>query len=372
MASPWVIVAGLAAGGVALYFYEKKKQQQQQSPSECKAICKATLSGDEEKACELACDAAGYIPDPFHDSVGDRQAAITKGDQGNLQLNGDVELYLPEELQHPPALSQSGGVQTMDGSVLRFKKGCVPFKGAPGWEKCKPGTQSMWSSDTDVDQAYNHGALPAFANDQLLSVWVDHHDTGSPLDDATKAATLSGNANEDHPDVTTQGPFPAGRTFGVTKNTPGTKVPTGSEGWIVRGKPMICPQGQAPDLWDESGLPRALSPGEEITCVPDGRHRSGAGTGTGGGVSTGEQTIGHGTFVHGDCPPPQGFTWDVSSAGLDYLRRLRAGEAPKCKRGTSPSSSPSSSSSSPSSTRSTSTSSSSTTNAVRLTPHGFG
>jgi hypothetical protein len=375
MASGWLIAAGLAAGGVVLYLYEKSKKPPP-SGSDCKAGCKALLTGDEEKACELACDAAGYIPDPFHDSAGDRNAAIQKGDQGNIQLNGAVKLGLPAELQLARSVNDpngtNNGIEMMTGSVLEFESGCQPFSGAPGWSKCKTGTQSMWADETDPDDAYNHAALPAFANADLESVWLDHHDTGSPLDDATKAAAFSGNANEDHPDPTTQGPFPSGRTIGATKQAPGTKVPTGQVGYLVRGKPMMCPQGQAPDIWDESGLPRALGADEEIVCAVDGRHR--AKEGTGGGVSTGEGTQAQHEQVGNvggqiDCPPPPGFTWDTGPIG-PYLRRLHAGETPKCKTGSS--TPPSSSSSSSSSTSTRSAPSSTPFQALRLTPQGFG
>ncbi len=84
-------------------------------------------------------------------------------DAKNRELNGEIEIPLgpevksmstvlelalgaqtPSGLDSPSqAITQGKFVEPMKGSVLRFKSGCEPFTGAPGFAKCAKGTQDM-------------------------------------------------------------------------------------------------------------------------------------------------------------------------------------------------------------------------------------
>ena len=363
MASTALIVGGLAAAGAVAYILYKRSQAKPKS--DCQKACDALLDGAEKTACEAACNVdvtqllggfgdlaytvANAIPG-VSDKSQDFVKALDADDATNRNLNGDVEMWLPPELRSPP-IGKASGVQTMQGSVLRFKNGCVPFSYAPGFEKCNTGTKSMWVREVQ-DRAgaaghYNTGIFPAFANETLANEFVTEHDLGNEEAPNSKAQLLSGQALTGYGDASTQGPFPAGAKIGArpcssadkVKSTSGlcaeTTVPDGSVGWLFRGRPMICPQGQAPGLWAPDGKPRSnIDPRETPPCVPSGRY-----TKTGGSISStgGAQQA---------CPPPAGFTWSKATDGTWYLRRLRVGETytGACPPGAS--SGPSSSSSS--------------------------
>lgn len=288
MDSEALILGGLAAGAVVLLL--RRKQQQQND------LCSQLCGTDEtcKLACNLGTNALGWLADQLGNGkhAQENSAEVGRRDAINKQLNGAVKVALD------PALTETfqgaeyagpgsrGGV-ALQGDVLEFGNGCVPFAGAPGWEKCAPGTQSMWYGDTcnavgacDVPEQ----VPPAFPDAATLLAY-----SGSEHVDHSKL--LTGSTAPGSQDAATQGPFP---TLFQRLKTIFTKaflgaqapdfppfpltIPDGSLGWFVRGEPVVCPAGTAPAMWAADGsqltddrVVTGDDPPSPPPCVPGGR-----------------------------------------------------------------------------------------------------
>lgn len=171
----------MAAGGAgAGYLYLRWKADQDQTSS-CEALGSliggiagtaagpgdATANANAQRLTQIACNLLGNADQIINGvsnvgfGISDRLAdglntVLGRGDDGrcnagsaqkkkNEELNGPVTARAHEKM---PSGQIVGGVchKSLNKRVdipLRHQNGCVPYQGAPGWEKCKPGTTSL-------------------------------------------------------------------------------------------------------------------------------------------------------------------------------------------------------------------------------------
>lgn len=256
MSVPWLLV-GVGALGVGVLYVRKRQAD---------AAAAAAAPTGTESACALAAKAAAAAGLPFSDAAcqgvvgvlgevadaafysdADRIADLKSADEKNKALNGEVELANSYVVKSNYDGAQAYGTE-LAGSVLRFKSGCAPFRGAPGWEKCAPGTVDMWGYVGNVNAAVV--TLPARAPN-APAFTVDDLKTASPAD------LFSGSTRPASVDASTKGPLPYRADDGSIVNR-----------YAVRGVPIDCPQGQAPGLWDALGNP--IGDNRTPVCVPNG------------------------------------------------------------------------------------------------------
>jgi len=334
MASPALIAGGLLLGGGLLLLWRRQAQQKQQD------LCAAACAGDAQ--CLAACAAgkaiAGLLGDAWDAVKPGRPNAQVLSDEAkhNDALNGPIKTKLkrldptrtaayanttigggatPDQQRaafnaaseavfgiapfdpsdHRGTASSPQGVALpfgLGGNALEYENGCTPFKGTPGWGKCAAGTVDMFGEenrllaedvlvDDNTAKWHRVAARAAGSANNVASAIVGLTDP---------SAMFTGSIDPMRPDPTTQGPI---------------ATSDGKQQWLVAGQPLVCNKGDYP-VTTADGKAFVL-PGK---C---------AGRGT--------------QVLTGACPPPAGFTWDVSN-GADYLRRLRAGEQPRCKTGT--------------------------------------
>jgi hypothetical protein len=307
------LLIGGALGGLGLLLYKRwkdaKAAAEKKPPelSDCEKAAQATAAVNPAygAAALLACKAVKVI-EGLNSSVDKNDKEVASRDAKNLQLNGDVEI--PQQ-------------QGLQGSVLRFKNGCVPYAGAPGFGKCAPGTQSMWMHDTHTAiDAYDY-TQPAFRNPSDRDAWL--HGGWDKLSSAERgvqvggvrvhaAALLTGSTDPTAPDPATSGSAVAGA------------------GWTgyVKGRPVTCPAGQAPALWDANGKPIRDQRDGTPPCAPDGVSSFTPSS------SPPPPSVGGGTAPVSSTPTcdganaPAGYTYAQTSTGAWYLRRLADGETP--------------------------------------------
>ena len=300
-----LVGAGLAGGALLLV---KRKQAAPVDPPKGSTACDVAKAAAEaaglpfsSAVCEGVLGVGAKIADVLlTDSGAENAKEVSRRDAINTQLNGATEIK-----------ASAGGYQ---GSTLRFVNGCVPFAGAPGFAKCKPGTLSMWRKDTHPKGARDYTGA-AFPTTEAKNAWYaanrDYVNSHGQMPyglnaDEHAGAMFTGSADPKRPDPTTKGYVVNGKWFG-----------------FVKGVRVECPAGQAPALWDKDGNPIRDQRDGVPPCAP-------------GGVSTfipstviPPTQIGESVQTQLSCGPggtaPAGYTWDPAGA---YWRRLRAGETP--------------------------------------------
>ena len=300
MASGALILGLAAAGGVAFLVWRQRQQAKPKPSSTCDDVCHTAGDPGGHDVCVAGCNAAGgilgalvnAIPNPFHDSNDDWNNAAHTRDENNKHLNGAVELPLP--LPSVPA-----GLAGVEGTVARFKNGCVPFANAPGFSKCAKGTLSMWTEDVAAASGdYDAGPID-YSRVGGLHVYQESADKEHNVE-ASAAETFVGTQG----DRFTNGPFSWSDSSYAADLAKGLAYPDPSpsvdkaRAWLDRGKVLRCPPGQAPD-----DIVRGLlgQRGTAGTCSTPG-------------------AVG-GTLVSGDCEAHHaaGFTWDAKSG--TYVRQ---------------------------------------------------
>jgi hypothetical protein len=315
VASP-ALIAGLAvAGGVGFLIYRARKAAATQKS--CDEICKTAKDAYSYGGCMATCVASdlgvfGAIGSLFN--TGRPNAQVLADDaKHNDDLNGPIKTKNTKlvtttvtELDDK-GFPVDGGVITDDqrssgkspraasvpyglgGHAIEYQNGCVPFWGAPGYEKCAPGTVDMFGAEhrlsgesVDMTEVWRYVATRA-ANPKPAK------NTNKVVEQADYHAIRSGSFDPAAPDPTTQGPIANG---------------DGSYTWLVAGEPLTCGANHAPALADATHF--AYPP----TCQPFENQ--------GGLQGTGTQTA-----YDGDCQTmiAQGFTWNV-----DHWERLRVGQ----------------------------------------------
>lgn len=305
----WIIGGALVGVGV-LWWRNRQAQEDTRAPgpsggelgdTACALAKKAALAAGlpwSDAACSVVTDIVEALP--FAPSAQEHRARVEEYDAKNRELNG------------PVALPMAGQVSIANqGTVLRFANGCVPFRGAAGWEACAPGTNSMWPTDTDPGKISEVRAGPQFGTAEAKRAWQAANEPDDvPI---TPQALLSG-------DVTTQNPDPS---------TVIAWELDGSSSGYFRGEAFACPPGQAPALWDAQGNVIGWKRAGVPPCAPGGVSEfvpsSAPPPATTGTMST--DGSGERLWTGMECGPngtaPAGYTWTGST-----WRRLAAGETP--------------------------------------------
>lgn len=266
MGVPGGLIAALLGGGAALGLVVLARRRVQPDPSGDKPTgttdpCEY-LKGVHEGAyvaCKSLGGAAQVIAGVTQALDGRDSAAI---EANNRAKNGEPELMLGALSKGVRTVVSSTGQQVrraLRGETLRFKNGCVPFEGAPGWEKCAPGTKSNLADGSTFTTISQHG-VDGFAS-MVREGKHQFHDYG----------VISSNPpgwdrafTGDQGDPFTQGPYQADGTLGPDAAGTGASVRWGGDlggasrpfpiplapgevGYYCAGKPMKCP-ADAPEL----------------------------------------------------------------------------------------------------------------------------
>lgn len=229
----WLIAGGAVAGAAVLAVRSRR------AAASGGGLCDkaAQLDPRAGAACQVAAGLLGALGEALPDGPGEVAAE-------NARLNG------PTDPAHPAvraiaSLSMASG--TPGGSDIRppiepaerYKNGCVPAPGNPGWSKCAPGTRPQW---WDLGR-YTSGAVAAMKSAAANAF------TGSAGDPYHRRhpATIK-RAGKDVPAPA----FPLA-------------VPPGHSAWWDRGQPRVCPPATV--LQGTGGAPVDHRPGAP-RCVP--------------------------------------------------------------------------------------------------------
>lgn len=307
--------AGIAGVGVLL-LRRRAAAQEQPSSDKCelaRALAEKAQPGS-GAAAYVACKALGKVIDTI------KPTDWTELDKQNRELNGDIEIPLTLALGARTFTTLAGNVPTMRGSAVRFVNGCVPFEGAPGWDKCRPGTHDMRIQNGKNVQTRKLG----------------DPSSSSPARWERAFSRLEG-------DPFTQGPYtrdskmlikgPGGVTLKVAEPKFPLELGAGEVGWYAGGRPFKCAEGKTPafNLHDHREGADGIPPCDAVTAT--------AGTVAaplGSSGTTRTELACEGTQA------PAGFTWVESPGVPGHWERLRAGQTPNpgpCAGGASSSSS---------------------------------
>lgn len=224
-------------------------------------------------------------------------------DKTNLQLNGEVDIPLDEELTYWSGChnhGQNSFNRLVRGSVARFRNGCTPVKGSPGWKFCASGTQDMWWPGCD-DPFSSNGVVPKKSMGPL-----GRREDGTPgavreLKDGKYSYEATATSRAQwmtglYGDAATYGPIRPGETSYIYQNGKPrqAKFPLplgpGQWGWYLQGRPFVCSEGVLPALVRDHRSERAdgmawacgareappsLPRGTTPTTSRDGRPRGG-------------------------------------------------------------------------------------------------
>ena len=250
-----LLTAALIGGGVGLGLLLLQRRAAAQTPppssgSSCDAVAAAAEKlGVPAAAAKTACELGlgSTVEALVRWWKGKDSAAI---DGTNKSLNGEVELELGGMARRTACVPRSPSDPQFNrrylrGTVLRFQNGCVPFEGAPGWEKCAPGTLSNHGEGGGCgDPRVQRGHLQP---DGSWKITGASDGRGTPLD---VSQMFTGGLG----DPTTVGPFTADgeRTLSSDddfKSFPfPLPIPAGSAGWYVAGRPIVCASTTEPSI----------------------------------------------------------------------------------------------------------------------------
>lgn len=225
--------AGLALGGVVVWRLTRPAPHADDGLAE--SLCKK--AGLPPAACNVAAAAVGAVVDWW---------TTPSPIRNNDLLNGEPEVTIEPGANFATAAAASNNTSQpcfryLAGKrpVVKYKNGCEPIPGKPGWARCKPGTGSLlnplWPGARDADE--------------ILS--------GERYD----ASTSTGD------------PFtrPAGPAGSTPKNWPASvPVPPGHTPWWVMGQARTCPPGTAirPRVRDHRGGEPVCEPIDTGPPVP--------------------------------------------------------------------------------------------------------
>lgn len=294
----FAILLGAGVAGGALYLLHRKQEAAANGFCEKAAAAAEKLSPGSGGAALAACKALDAIKDAI-------VIDWNKRDADNKALNGEVEIPLSGALARRTVSPLRANEPALRGTVARFKNGCSPFAGTPGWSKCKQGTHSM-----------------------VLSGGTKTHKLGQP--GALVQTNWGGAFGQREGDPFTQGPYNTGGQITMNVDTPTggrvvLKLPDtfveplapGKQGWFAGGRPFVCDDGVQPafgvrDQRGELGVPSCgQSPWEGAKPSP----------------ILGTATVQTQLSCGPNNTAPAGYTWDTS-AGVGFWRRLADGELP--------------------------------------------
>lgn len=192
-------------------------------------------------------------------------------DADNKAKNGEVELELGALARRNICRStdvrtQKYDLRSLRGTVLRFKNGCVPFKGFPGWEKCAAGTTSNTADGCADPKRYGWGRIGGDGK------CAPNDGCGKLYDGRGASQAFTG----DQGDPFTAGPFWAGEQITSLDEFDQfpfpLPIPPGGSGWYHAGYPLTCPQGYVLGQVTDH---RAGAHGPVGRCVPWGPRTDG-------------------------------------------------------------------------------------------------
>ncbi len=209
--NPAIIIGGAAAVGIGAVVLLRRRAAAAPEQSKCDKLADAAraLGGDQAaSAAKLACELANKLPLPSWDDLGKRPSAM------NQDANGVVVTKM-----HPALWAQgyyisghyTSGYQVNNRygeGALSYANGCVPYTGAPGFEKCAPGTKP-------------YGYSPGLLTGRMDWTTRKH----ATKDEFLKVARATGGEGLLAPYWK---PYPIA-------------VPTGHEPWWLAGKPVPRP-----------------------------------------------------------------------------------------------------------------------------------
>lgn len=276
-----MLYVALGATGLGLaYLLLRKATAKPASPCD-------QLTGDAKTACQVASGVIGGLT-----AIGDALVTSDKEwgqrDTENAALNGGVDVKLESALRDRMWL-QSGGNDPHTQSwqpwfaptvtALKFKNGCVPIKGSPGWLNCAPGTHDIAKDDPEDPR-------PEAAGGRKSS------DPFEPFTDGYKATNRAGFMTGGDTDAATQNlpggvSYVAGKKYSCAKGVIITRDHRpGHEGEVS----AEC-AGAAPPVdtslghWEWKASP---APGKWVWILGGASPpTTGGGTSTGGGVGVG-------------------------------------------------------------------------------------
>lgn len=144
--NPGALLAALAGvAGVGGFLWWKKRQEQKPAASQTSACASYLQPLGRVVGYDIPPEACGVVDKV----VGAVTGAIEKKfeswdekDRENQKLNGEPAIELRKEVRELSQRFQNQG-RPMRGSVARYRNGCEPYSGAPGWSKCASGTRDM-------------------------------------------------------------------------------------------------------------------------------------------------------------------------------------------------------------------------------------
>jgi hypothetical protein len=302
--------AGVAGVGVlALRARARAAAAPQQPPSTSSTACELAAKAAAAAGLPFSADACagilgtvGAIGEAVFYSADDQARDIAAAATKNDQLNGEIAIPMDPYVTR---FVSGKGNPAIYGNALRYANGCEPFKGAPGWSKCAPGTRSLFGPASFRGSELGVVALaPAQQPGKPdRGVEVDAGDNGGQR-------MLTGSLDPKNPDPATRGPF---------RNS------AGGNDYLIRGRRMTCPAGEAPALWDADGNP--VRDQRELRCAPGGVSSWQASTSAPPATVPGE-TDRTALGCIGD-QPPAGYTWvAATSTTPGHWERLQAGQTP--------------------------------------------
>ncbi len=304
-ALPW-IVGGLAAGG--LYLWYRSRAAAPPPTDACGALCKASGpycvdGGASCRALGQLAQSAGFDAGGAYYTERDRRESVNAGLNGAADIMNEPSQGIGYDVTSDGQIANPVGAKT-----LRYKSGCVPLYGSPGFAKCKAGTLDMYSSAIDsaagkhlglTETSLVHvGAYMTKADrDQVIN------NTNRPWPRIAKGDAMTGKSG----DPLTQGPYSDGSGLW----------------WYVRGKRVdgnvlgAAPRAVVMQKFNRDYLIAALSDQAASELVPIDQDPAVS------RVSISQDSSG--------CVP--GFTWVASATetGGGHWARPAAGQTPVCK-----------------------------------------
>lgn len=312
------LLVGAGLGAIAIVLFRRFKASDAPSSDKCAAVrdlAESTQPGS-GAAAYLACRVAKGLS-----GLG-KEKDWTSEDEDNKRLNGEIDVPATSVQWLAMSSALSNG-PFLHGSAVRFKNGCVPLDGFPGWERCAPGTHSMkfggpgwmWMG-IGSDGA---GAAIAPSPERIF--------TGLKGDITTGPAGLADLANSGYP-----GAVDARKAFPLP-------LAPDENGWFYRGKPFKCKNVR--DQRDGAvGLAHAAVP--KFDSAGDGMPACGWHASTGpentplpvhfdpaksGAAAAGQGTGTRTNLACDGAKAPAGYTWvEASGATPGHWERLRAGQ----------------------------------------------
>lgn len=317
MASGGLIAALIGAGaGAAVVLLTRKSEAAPASSGG--SICDKLPAGSTEQA---ACKGIGGILGIVSGVANALAPQWGRKDDENIAKNG---ARVHANAGHCGYSMHVAGRQRplIASGTLRHANGCVPYEGAPGWEKCAPGTHSMW----DYPSA-------RVAPGQVI---------GKPGSDMTITRTpslmLTGKRVESlsHADGKVRSVTGDPTTFVINPKNGGTcgpfplAIPAGGVGGYYKGHAFVCPAGTLPDLQNATD-PSVTKP----VCRPPSQLPPSQG-GTGKADSRPDHDAAEGCWVKTNgtwtftkpCPTAGPATGTVMTLDFDALNPLASVEQP--------------------------------------------